>query len=57
MSVNVGVVGEKSLELVDPENMGLAVGTAWLYITELEIKLLPVWRPPYLKWWPDVSAI
>ena len=32
-----GVVGDKSLELVDPENMGFAFGTAWLSIVELEI--------------------
>ena len=37
--------------------MGLAVGTAWLSIIELEIELLPVWRPTYSKWSSDVSAI
>ena len=51
------IVGDKLIELVDRENMGFAVETAWLSIIELEIKLLPVWRPPYLKWGPDVSAI
>ena len=35
-----------SSRLGDPENMGLAVGTARLFVIEAEIQVLPVWRPP-----------
>jgi hypothetical protein len=51
------IVGDNLIELVDHENMSFAVGTAWLSIIELEIELLPVSRPPYLKWLSDVSDI
>ena len=31
----------------DPENLGIAVGTACLSAVEREIKVLPVWRPSF----------
>ena len=41
-------VGDESIEIVDPENLVVAVGISILSVMEQEIQLLPVWRPPSL---------
>ncbi|HSN22679.1 MAG TPA: hypothetical protein VLS45_00695 [Methylomicrobium sp.] len=45
-TMSAGVGGE-SIEIVDPENLVVAVGISILSVMEQEIQLLPVWRPPF----------
>jgi len=35
-----------TVELLDPENIGLVVGIALLACVPVEIQVLPDWRPP-----------
>ncbi len=40
------VVGDKSIEMGDPKNLGIAVGMSILSAIEQELKVLPVCRSP-----------
>ncbi len=40
-------VGNESIEIDDPDNMGTAFGITTLSFLERESHVLPVWRPPY----------
>ncbi|HSN22682.1 MAG TPA: hypothetical protein VLS45_00710 [Methylomicrobium sp.] len=45
-TMSAGVGGE-STEMVDPKNLVVAVEISILSVTEQDIQLLPVWRPPF----------